>query len=51
MNVNFLLNLSPNPQGVVDENLIHEFAEIGKEFSRPEPLVEIQEGWMKRKKL
>ena len=50
MNVAFMLNLSPNTQGLVDENLVNEFEKIGKEFSMPDMLQEIPEGWLKRKK-
>ena len=50
MNVAFMLNLSPNPQGLVDENLVNEFAKIGTEFSMPDKLEELPDGWLKRKK-
>ncbi len=49
MNVNFMLNLSPNPQGVVDENLIKEFEKIGKQFAMPQILEELPKGWLRRK--
>lgn len=29
MNVNFILNLSPNAEGRLDENLVREFGRIG----------------------
>ncbi|MBQ7840711.1 MAG: alpha-L-fucosidase [Lachnospiraceae bacterium] len=48
MNINFMLNISPNPQGQVDENLAEEFAKIGKAFQMPKPLEELPEGWLKR---
>lgn len=49
MNVNFMLNLSPNPQGMVDENLAAEFAKIGPLVSLPEPLSELPDQWLTRK--
>lgn len=48
MNVNFMLNLSPNLQGQIDENLIKQFEEIGKMVAFPEPLEELPERWLKR---
>lgn len=49
MNVNFMLNLSPNPQGRIDGNLEAEFARIGKGVSMPKPLESLPEGWLIRK--
>lgn len=37
-NVNFLINLSPNTQGKIDDNLAAEFAEIGKRITFPAPV-------------
>ena len=48
MNINFMLNLSPAPNGLVDENLAAEFAKIGEKVSLPAPLEEIPEGWLVR---
>ena len=48
MNTNFVINLSPNPSGKVDDNLAAEFAEIGKKVHFPAPLSEIPPGWLKR---
>ena len=42
------MNLSPNPDGVIDDNLAERFAEIGKMVQLPAPLEEIPEGWLKR---
>lgn len=48
MNVNFVLNLSPNKEGRIDDNLAKEFEIIGKELVLPEPIKEIPSGWLKR---
>lgn len=37
-NVNFLINLSPDTRGRIDDNLAAEFAEIGKRISFPAPV-------------
>lgn len=49
-NVNFILNLTPNQEGGIDENLAAEYAKIGQTFRMPAPLQEIPEGWLKRSK-
>lgn len=48
MNVNFMLNISPNTKGKMDDNLRAAFEEIGKKVSLPEnlPEGELPEGWM-----
>lgn len=48
MNVNFMLNLSPNTQGLVDDNLAAEFAKIGEKVLLPQPLEGCPEGWLTR---
>lgn len=48
MNCNFVLNLSPNPQGRVDNNLAEAFAVIGAGLRLPVPLEELPQGWLKR---
>lgn len=48
MNVNFIMNLSPNSDGVIGDNLAERFAEIGEKVSLPAPLTDIPEGWLKR---
>lgn len=48
MNINFMLNLSPNPSGRLEENLVQEFARIGELVSLPEPLAKLPEGWLIR---
>lgn len=48
MNVNFILNLSPDKEGRIDENLAGEFAKLGKELILPDPVSEIPAGWLKR---
>lgn len=50
MNVNFILNLSPNKEGRIDENLANEFAQLGKELILPDSVREIPDGWLKRQK-
>ena len=49
MNVNFMLNLSPNEKGKLDKNLEEEFARVGSLLSFPEPLTELPEDWLTRK--
>ncbi len=48
MNINFMLNLSPDPSGRLDENLVREFAAIGEAVSLPKPLEKLPEGWLVR---
>lgn len=48
MNVNFIMNLSPNTAGRVDDNLAAEFARIGERVAFPAPLTELPEGWLRR---
>lgn len=48
MNVNFILNLSPNVEGGIDENLANEFAKLGEELVLPHPIREVPDGWLKR---
>ena len=47
-NVNFMLNISPDENGCVDQNLIDAFQEIGRKIQFPAPLTELPEGWLKR---
>ena len=48
-NVNFMLNISPDSDGRMDENQIKRFEELGKILTLPEPLTDLPEGWLKRK--
>lgn len=48
MNVNFILNLSPNTLGRLDENLVQTFNEIGNDLTLPAPINELPEGWLRR---
>lgn len=48
INVNFMLNLSPNASGKLDKNLEEEFARVGSRLSFPEPLNKLPEGWLTR---
>ena len=48
MNVNFMLNLSPNVEGQLDDNLIEQFRKIGELVEVPEPLEELPANWLRR---
>ncbi len=48
MNVNFIMNLSPDEDGVIGDNLAQRFAEIGKEVKLPAPLETIPSSWQER---
>ncbi len=48
MNCSFMLNLSPNPHGRIDQNQADAFAEIGKTIVLPPPLTTLPEGWLRR---
>ena len=45
-NTAFLINASPNCRGLLDDNLVERFAEIGKLYRKPEPLKAVPEGWL-----
>ena len=47
-NVNLIMNLSPNRDGRIDDNLAAEYALLGRKFSMPAPLTEVPEGWLRR---
>ena len=47
-NINFMLNISPDENGCVDENLIKTFEEIGQKITFPAPLTTLPDGWLKR---
>lgn len=47
-NINFMLNISPDENGGVDENLKKTFEEIGRGMIFPQPLTELPSGWLKR---
>lgn len=47
-NVTFLLNSSPNTLGLIDNNFLERYEEIGKLYKRPKDLSEIPSGWFKR---
>ncbi len=49
-NVNFILNLTPNKEGGIDDNLAAEYRKIGQKLIMPDPVEEIPEGWLKRSK-
>ncbi len=50
MNVNFMLNISPNTKGKIDENLKEEFEKIGKMIKLPQSLSQegLPKGWKTR---
>ncbi len=48
LNCAFLLNLSPAPNGLVDDNLAEVFAQIGQGLTLPQPLKELPPGWLTR---
>ena len=47
-NINFMLNISPDETGKVDENLIAAFEAVGKGMTFPAPLTELPDGWLTR---
>ncbi len=49
INCTFILNLSPNADGGLEENLVEEFAKIGELVNLPAPIDEIPDGWLIRK--
>ena len=49
MNINFMLNLSPDPDGKVDENQAEVFRKTGQLAVFPKPLTELPDGWLRRK--
>lgn len=48
-NVALILNSSPNPDGLLDDNLAERYAEIGKLYEIPAPIEELPAGWLTRK--
>ena len=48
MNCAFMLNLSPDVHGQVEQNLAEAFAEIGRSLQLPAPLEGIPQGWLRR---
>ncbi len=48
MNINFMLNISPAPDGRMDDNLAAEFAKIGQGVTYPAPLTDLPTGWLRR---
>lgn len=49
INVNLMLNLTPNTDGRIDDNLAAEYAKMGSKLNIPMPLEEIPERWLERK--
>lgn len=48
-NINFMLNISPDPGGKVDANLAEAFQAVGKGVILPPPLTGVPDGWLERK--
>ncbi|WP_195575150.1 alpha-L-fucosidase [Paenibacillus sp. 1001270B_150601_E10] len=46
--VTFLLNGAPNQKGLLDENVINRFKEIGKRYHKPDALESIPPNWLVR---
>lgn len=44
-NVVFQLNCAPNPDGLMDENVVKRLAEVGKAWRLPAPLTTIPDSW------
>lgn len=47
-NVNLIMNLTPNKDGMIDDNLAVEYTKLGKAFKMPAPVETIPAGWLKR---
>lgn len=47
-NINFMLNISPNPMGKVDANLAEAFRAVGNCAALPAPLTQLPDGWLRR---
>ena len=47
-NTCFLMNISPNNRGTVDENLRERFAEFGRLYEEIPPIEDVPEGWLYR---
>ncbi|MDF2540717.1 MAG: alpha-L-fucosidase-like protein [Herbinix sp.] len=47
-NVVFILNGSPNQDGILDDNIINRYEEIGKLYHKRQELTTLPEGWMTR---
>lgn len=47
-NVTFLLNGAPNQKGLLDDNIIGCFNEIGKRYRKPGDLIKLPENWIYR---
>ncbi len=48
-NVTFILNASPNQKGLLDDNMVQRYAEIGKLYQKAPDLKELPEKWLYRK--
>ena len=47
-NTSFILNSTPNIYGLLDDNLVERYHQIGEKYHKPAPLEEIPEGWAVR---
>ncbi|MFF2090858.1 alpha-L-fucosidase [Paenibacillus sp. NPDC058174] len=48
-NVSFLLNGAPNQQGLLDDNILQRFKEVGERYVHPAELTTIPDNWCYRK--
>ena len=48
MNTAFMLNISPDKDGGVDDNQAAAFAQIGEKLTFPEPITQLPTGWLTR---
>ncbi|MGM9636604.1 MAG: alpha-L-fucosidase [Eubacteriales bacterium] len=48
MNIALIMNLSPLPDGTLNQNQVEEFARIGEGLTLPEPIATLPEGWLSR---
>lgn len=47
-NTSFILNSTPNIYGLLDDNLVERYHQIGEKYKKPAPIDEIPEGWATR---
>lgn len=47
-NVTFILNASPNKEGLIDHNLLQRYEEIGRKYKKIPDLKELPNGWLTR---
>lgn len=47
-NVSFILNSTPNKYGLLDDNMVERYRQIGERYTKIAPLEEIPDGWAVR---